>query len=31
MTDGFQNVLAARENDRRDLFVGDSNRLGTVE
>ena len=31
MTEGFQNVLAASENDRRDLFVGASNRLGTAE
>lgn len=31
MREGFQNVLAASENDRRDLFVGASNRLGTAE
>jgi hypothetical protein len=31
MTEGFQNVLAASESDRRDLFVAASNRLGTAE
>ncbi len=31
MTEGFQTVLAATEKDRRDLFVGASNRLGTAE
>ena len=31
MMEGFQTVLAASEEDRRDLFVGTSNRLGTAE
>lgn len=29
--EGLQTILAAREEDRRDLFVGASNRLGTAE
>lgn len=31
MTEGFQTVLAAGTRDRRDLFVGAGNRLGTAE
>ncbi len=31
MMEGFQTVLAASEQDRRDLFVGAGNRLGTPE
>ena len=31
MIEGFQTVLAASEEDRRDLFVGTSNRLGTAK
>lgn len=31
MTEGFQTVLAASERDRRDLFIGTGNRLGTPE
>lgn len=31
MTEGFQTVLAAGARDRRDLFVGAGNRLGTAE
>lgn len=31
MTEGFQTVLSAEARDRRDLFVGASNRLGTAE
>ena len=31
MMEGFQTVLAASEKDRRDLFVGAGNRLGTPE
>jgi len=31
MTRGFQTVLAASEQERRDLFVGTGNRLGTAE
>ena len=31
MTAGFLTVLAASEKDRRDLFVGTGNRLGTSE
>ena len=31
MTEGFQTVLVANEQERRDLFVGTSTRLGTAE
>jgi hypothetical protein len=31
MTEGFQTVLAASDEERRDLFVGAANRLGTNE
>jgi hypothetical protein len=31
MTEGFQTVLAASDEERRDLFVGASTRLGTAE
>jgi Nucleotidyl transferase AbiEii toxin, Type IV TA system len=31
MTEGFQTVLAASDEERRDLFVGASIRLGTAE
>jgi hypothetical protein len=31
MTEGFRTVLAASEQERRDLFVGTGNRLGTAE
>jgi hypothetical protein len=31
MTEGFQTVLAASAEERRDLFVGASTRLGTAE
>ena len=31
MTEGFQTILAASSRDRRDLFVGAGNRLGTAE
>src|SRR5260370_32608799 len=31
MIPGFATVLAASPNDRRDLFIGAGNRLGTVE
>src|SRR5580658_171273 len=31
MIPGFATVLAASANDRRDLFIGAGNRLGTVE
>src|SRR6266404_9518471 len=31
MIPGFATVLAASANDRRDLFVGAGNRLGTVQ
>jgi hypothetical protein len=31
MTEGFQTVLAAGDEERRDLFVGAANRLGTNE
>jgi Nucleotidyl transferase AbiEii toxin, Type IV TA system len=31
MTPGFATVLAASANERRDLFVGAGNRLGTVQ
>jgi hypothetical protein len=31
MTEGFQTVLSAGARDRRDLFVGAGNRLGTAE
>ena len=31
MTEGFQTVLAASEEERRDLFVGSANRLRTNE
>jgi hypothetical protein len=31
VTEGFQTVLAAGDRDRRDLFVGAGNRLGTAE
>jgi hypothetical protein len=31
MIEGFKTVLAASTKDRRDLFVGAGNRLGTVE
>lgn len=31
MTEGFPTVLAAEARDRRDLFVGAGNRLGTAE
>jgi hypothetical protein len=31
MTPGFQTVLTARDADRRELFVGAGNRLGTAE
>ena len=31
MTEGFQTVLTAGDRDRRDLFVGAGNRLGTAE
>jgi hypothetical protein len=30
-TEGFQTVLAASDEERRDLFVGASTRLGTAE
>lgn len=31
MIEGFQTVLAASERERRDLFLGTANRLGTAE
>lgn len=31
MTEGFQNVLAATDEERRDLFVAAANRLATAE
>ena len=31
MIPGFATVLAASANDRRDLFIGTGNRLGTVQ
>src|SRR5579872_3167059 len=31
MIPGFATVLAASANDRRDLFIGAGNRLGTVQ
>jgi hypothetical protein len=31
MIPGFATVLAASANDRRDLFIGPGNRLGTVQ
>jgi hypothetical protein len=31
VTEGFQTILAASSRDRRDLFVGAGNRLGTAE
>ena len=31
MIPGYATVLAASANDRRDLFIGASNRLGTVQ
>src|SRR5271154_2864445 len=31
MIPGYATVMAASANDRRDLFVGAGNRLGTVE
>jgi len=31
MIPGFAIVLAASANDRRDLFIGAGNRLGTVQ
>jgi Nucleotidyl transferase AbiEii toxin, Type IV TA system len=31
MTEGFQTVLAASEKERRDLFIGAADRLGTNE
>ena len=31
MTEGYQTVLTAGDRDRRDLFVGAGNRLGTAE
>ena len=31
MTEGFQNVLAASDEERRDLFVGAAERLRTNE
>src|ERR1700684_1883919 len=31
MIEGFQTVLAASDEERRDLFVGAANRLGTAE
>jgi hypothetical protein len=31
MIEGFETVLAASEPERRDLFVGTGNRLGTAE
>src|SRR6516165_7335826 len=31
MNPGFRNVLSASQADRRDLFVGAGNRLGTAE
>lgn len=31
MTEGFQTVLAASDEERRDLFIGTAHRLGTAE
>src|SRR5260221_6787692 len=31
MTEGFQTILAASDEERRDLFVGAADRLGTIE